>query len=275
MRGGAKLSGSMRLVALGASNLTRGLSAAVSTAREAWGPQVEVLAALGHGRSYGASSQFLLRSLPGILDCGLWRALEEGGPAPTRALVTDVGNDILYGHDVPRILGWVERCVARLLAVSHDVTLTDLPLAAIRRLGPARFLFFRSLFVPSCRLGLAAVAEAAVRLSDGLVELAQRRRLRLVRLRPEWYGIDPIHIRPRFWRAAWREIVGASSLDRVAPEPAPVAAPDAREVRRPGSRREALALYLARPERMRVLGREWRTPQEGRPLRDGGRLKLY
>lgn len=254
----------MRLVALGASNLTRGLSAVVSTAREAWGPGVEVLAALGHGRSYGASSQFLLRSLPGILDCGLWPALDQGGPAPTRALVTDVGNDILYGHDVGRILGWIEQCVARLQAVSDDVTLTDLPLAAIRRLGPARFLLFRSLFVPSCRLALTEVAEAAERLSDGLVGLAERRRLRLVRLRAEWYGIDPIHIRPRFWWTAWREIVGAGFVDRVAQAP-----------RRSGSRREALALYLSRPERMRVLGRECHTPQTARPLRGGGRLRLY
>ncbi len=265
----------MRLVALGASNLTRGLSAVVTTAREAWGPEVEVLAALGHGRSYGASSQFLLRSLPGILECGLWRALVEGGPAPTRALVTDVGNDILYGHDARQILGWVEECVARLQAVSDDVALTDLPLAAIRRLGPARFLFFRSLFVPSCRLGLAAVAQAAERLSEGLLELAERRRLRLVRLRPAWYGLDPIHIRPRSWRSAWREIVGASLHDCVAPQCEPGAEPTPRPVRRSGSRREAIALYLARPERMRVLGHEWHSPQMGRPLPAGGRLRLY
>ncbi len=258
----------MRLVALGASNLTRGLQAVVSAAREAWGPETEVLAALGHGRSYGATSRFLVRSLPGIVDCGLWRALDERGRTPTRALVTDVGNDILYGYEVRRILDWVEECVARLQAASDEVAITDLPLVGIHRLGKARFLFFRSLFVPSCRLSLAAVSDAAERVSDGLVELAQRRSLRLVRLRPEWYGLDPIHVRPSLWWTAWQEIVGTPPHGGAAPEPLKGGRPRA-------SRREALSLYLARPERVRVLGLEWRTPQAGRSLPNGGRLRLY
>jgi hypothetical protein len=47
----------VRVVALGASNLTRGFQTIVSTARLVWGPDVEVLAALGHGRSYGPAIQ--------------------------------------------------------------------------------------------------------------------------------------------------------------------------------------------------------------------------
>ena len=84
-----------RVVALGASNLTRGLQTMVSSARASWGSEIEVVAALGHGRSYGATSQFLIRTLPGILECGLWRELESRPQVPTRALLTDIGNDIL------------------------------------------------------------------------------------------------------------------------------------------------------------------------------------
>ena len=64
-----------RVVALGASNLTRGFRTVVAAAREAWGPDVEVLAALGHGRSYGGESRFLGRVRPGILQSGLWSEL--------------------------------------------------------------------------------------------------------------------------------------------------------------------------------------------------------
>jgi hypothetical protein len=78
-----------RVVALGASNLTRGFRAVVSTARDTWGPQVEVMAALGHGRSYGAHSRLAFRRLPGILESGLWSELESRprlpSQAPTRA----------------------------------------------------------------------------------------------------------------------------------------------------------------------------------------------
>ncbi len=107
-----------RVIALGASNLTRGFRTVVSAARAAWGPEVQVLAALGHGRSYGAPSRVVFRTLPGILESGLWRTLESLPALPTRALVADVGNDILYGLSAERILAWVEEALSRLQRVT-------------------------------------------------------------------------------------------------------------------------------------------------------------
>lgn len=259
----------MRIVALGASNLTRGLQAVVSSARRRWGPDVEIHAALGHGRSYGAESRFVARTLPGILQCGLWRALEQGPEAPTRAVLTDVGNDVLYGHPPARILDWVEQCVDRLRARAEDVAVTDLPTFNIGRLSSAKFLLLRSAFVPSCRLSLGQVADTAERVSDGLCALAARRDLRLVRLRPEWYGFDPIHIRPGLWRTAWAQIV--CGPDEQA------AAASAGEGIADGvmTGAETLRLYLMLPERQRLFGVEQRTPQPGRRLHGGGRLKLF
>jgi hypothetical protein len=108
-----------RVVALGASNLTRGFQTVVATARAAWELDVEVVAALGHGRSYGSSSRLVVRTLPGILESGLWRQLEWSPQVPTRALVTDVGNDILYGFSAPQILGWVDEVSAPSVHPGH------------------------------------------------------------------------------------------------------------------------------------------------------------
>ena len=93
-----------RVVALGASNLTRGFQTVVATSRAEWGPNVEVLAALGHGRSYGVPSRLVVRTLPGILESGLWHGLESRPEVATRGLVTDVGNDILYGSSAEQTL---------------------------------------------------------------------------------------------------------------------------------------------------------------------------
>ena len=106
--------GIRRVVAVGASNLTRGFHAVVATARGMWGPDVEVVGALGHGRLYGGPSRYLGRRLPGILESGLWQALDERPPAATRALLTDVGNDIMWDCPPSGILEWVDLCVARL-----------------------------------------------------------------------------------------------------------------------------------------------------------------
>jgi hypothetical protein len=238
-------------VALGASNLTRGLPALRATARESWGPAVEVMAALGLGRSYGMPSTVALRRLPGILDCGLWAALEGRPALRTRALVTDVGNDILYGADAPLVLDWVEACVTRLQRFTDDVVVTDLPLDRIRRLSRAAFLFFRTLFVPACRRSFEDVLRTSEQVVDGLRDLARRRSARLAPLRPEWYGLDPIHMRPRRWSEAWREILGAPGPGRV-------------------RLKDAVRLHSAWPERQWLLGVERATAQ---PAREG--LWLY
>ena len=249
-----------RIVAVGASNLTRGFHTIVATARSAWGPEVEVIAALGHGRSYGGPSTFVVRRLPGILQSGLWRELESHAPAPTRALVTDVGNDIMYGFPPAQILEWVDECVARLQQFTSDVVVTGLPHAAVAGLPAGRYLLFRTMFFPRCRLTLDQMMRAGVEVDAGLQAIAGSRGAAFLRLKPEWYGIDPIHIRPGMWDAAWREI-----LCGEAPVPAGGRA----------TRREAVRLYCLQPERAAFLGRERRTPQRGVALRRGGRVWLY
>lgn len=245
-----------RVVALGASNLTRGFQTVVSSARASWGPHVEVVAALGHGRAYGSESHFLFRTLPAILASGLWSHLDTAPPAPTRALVTDVGNEILYGIPVADILARVDEALARLARHTDDVVLAGLPLASIRRVSPIRYRVFRSIFAPSCTLPLEVAAERAGQVNEGLALLASARGARLFDLKPSWYGIDPIHIRPAFWREAWSEILG---VDRA------------------GSRSaaESLRLYAMRPERQWLFGLERVTPQTGAGLAAGGRVWLY
>jgi hypothetical protein len=248
-----------RVVALGASNLTRGFQAVVSTARQAWGSQVEVLAALGHGRSYGADSRLLFRRLPSILESGLWPVLESRPKLGTRALVTDVGNDILYGFSAEQTLAWVEEAIGRLTRITPDIILTDLPLASIRRLSNLKFLAFRSLLAPACRLSLAQVVDAAERVNAGLARLSAASAARLFPLDSAWYGFDPIHVRPSLWREAWQQILGAG----------PSAAPDA------GGMLEGLTLYGLRPERRWLFGVEQLTPQSGVALPSGGRVWLF
>lgn len=248
-----------RVVALGASNLTRGFHAVVSTARAAWGPDVEILAALGHGRSYGARSRVLFRTLPGILDSGVWPALDARPQAPTRALVTDVGNDILYGFSADQTLSWVDEALGRLSRATQDIVLTDLPLASIRRLSGPEFVAFRSILVPSCRLSLGEVLDAAERVNAGLARLAATRGVKFFQLEAQWYGFDPIHVRPSLWRHAWQKILGVQP-----------------PVRSNGvSKVEALRLYLLRPERRWLFGVEQFTPQPGVALTSGGRVWLY
>jgi len=183
--------------------------------------------------------------------------LESLPQVPTRVLVTDVGNDVMYGYSVGQTLAWVEEVLNRLQRFTRDIILTDLPLASIKRLSQARYLLFRSILFPFCRLSLSEVLEAVEQANKGLEGLAASRSLRFFRLNPSWYGFDPIHFRPSLWRPAWQEILDAGVSTGG------------------GSLLEWLRLYLMAPERMRLFGIERFTPQSGVMLRQGGRVWLY
>ena len=248
-----------RIVVLGASNLTRGFQSVVSTARAAWGPEVQVLAALGHGRSYGVSKRVGICTSPGILESGLWRALESQPAVPTRAVVSDIGNDIMYGFPAERILSWIEEALRRLERVTADITITDLPLAGVRRISRTKYLVFRSILFPFCGVSLEQALETAAEVNALLAELCVKHGVKFFRLDPGWYGLDPIHIRPSFWRPAWQQMLNIGPLSNSDK----------------GSFLEGLRLYFMANERRRILGIEQFTPQSGAILPAGGRVWLY
>jgi hypothetical protein len=262
-----------RVVLLGASNLTRGISTVVETARRVCGSPLEILTALGHGRSYGMTSSVLGRRLPGILQCGLWDALAALPPAPTAALVTDVGNDIVYGASVETILSWIDECVSRLEANMRSaglagdrqlpIVLTLVPRESLAAISKWRFTLVRSLAFPGCRLSRNAAISRAESLDEGLQAIAARRGLHTMRPRIEWYGFDPIHIRRRHWSPAWSEILSpwnAPTSDRI-----PLRASPARW----------LYLRSRAPLRRTVFGIEQRAAQPSGRLRDGTTIAIY
>jgi hypothetical protein len=252
-----------RVVLLGASNLTRGISTVVETAQVIWGSPLEVLAALGHGRSYGLRSRVLGRELPGITVCGLWDELAVRPAARTAALVTDIGNDLLYGASVSSILGWVAECLDRLSAVDARTVITLLPLASVGGLSEWRFRIARTCAFPKSRAQLNEILHQARELNAGLVQLAEARSVRLVEQRGGWYGFDAIHIRLRHWRAAWSEILAPWS-------DASTSAPRAR-----GSLMRWLYLRSLPPLQRKLFGRERRAAQPSGRLRDGTTIALY
>jgi len=101
---------------------------------------LEIWGVHGHGRSFGIWSKVLGRSLPGITESRFWEtfAPTENGPPP-RALLTDIGNDILYGQETTRILEWVETCIERLQRWDTRIVMTRLPLASLEKLSHIRF----------------------------------------------------------------------------------------------------------------------------------------
>jgi len=249
---------------LGASNLTRGFRPAVRVARGALGGPLEVFAALGRGRSYGADSHFLGRMLPGIDTCGLWSALERASaarPLPAHALVCDVGNDVAYGVSASQLLGWVERAVDRCAAAGARCTLVGTPVERLRTLAPGTFRFWSRLFFPGHGVRHDSVLATLDEVERGLRDLAEARGLAFVEPRSAWYGLDPIHVRHRCLDDAWRVVLASWSASDAA-----AGASGATWRGR---------VPLPPPLERRVLGRTYRRAQPAGRLADGSSISVY
>lgn len=253
-----------RVVLVGASNVSLGISTIVETARNVCGSSIEVLAAAGVGRSYGIDSVVMGRRLPGIIHCGLWEQLAQRIQPSTVALVTDVGNDLLYDVEVSQILQWVETVVDRLERAQAKVCVTLLPPIDPARLGEVRFRFFRALFFPACRLTRQQVLDRAEELHDRLQALCRARGIRSVETRDHWYGLDPIHIRRSHRRHAWREILSHWGVKDVAEVPL------ARK-----SVTRWLYLQTRRPHERTMFGMKQRAAQPSGVLRSGATVSFY
>ncbi len=196
-----------RVILLGASNLTRGISTVVGLSQQMFTGPLEIYTALGHGRSYGKTSRALGRELPGINQCALWQALADRESLPTYALVTDIGNDLFYGASLDQLTAWIDLALTRLAALDARTVVTLLPTGTADHISARRFRWLRSLMFPSCRLELNELQQLIVELNARLRELARSHRACAVEQRADWYGFDPIHIARARWSVAWTEIL--------------------------------------------------------------------
>jgi hypothetical protein len=211
----AEISDAAHVVVLGASNVTLGFPRIVAEARRLFPGRVQIFAAHGHGRSYGRSSWAPFRTLPGLRECGLWEAFRSvreasratGQQVPLYALLTDIGNDLVFGSSPERIDQWVNECISRLQAENARITIGRLPVFALKRLGRMRFAATRSFFFPKSPLTYERMLEDVPRLDALISARTSEVGAKSFIPRPEWYGFDPIHIRALSRSTAWNEIL--------------------------------------------------------------------
>ncbi len=215
-----------RVVVLGASNVSRGLARLVATVRSRSPEPVEFFVAAGHGRSYGANSRVWMRRLPSILWSGLWRALDRDGSdnaaresGPLHAMITDVGNDLLYGFPVDQVADWVREAARRLADRGATIAITRLPLEGIASVGAIRYRLLRTLYVPGCTLSLDELKDAAGRLDAALVEVAGTCGATIIEQPGTWYGLDAMHLRRRSLDTLWSRICDAWELPAATARP--------------------------------------------------------
>jgi hypothetical protein len=257
-------------ILLGASNLTLGLPRAVRRLIERRpGREIHIFAAHGPGRSFGSEAGIAAIRFTGIVRSGVFEAAEEKlralGDAERLALVTDVGNDILYRAGPERILGWLEEVIERLAALGARSGITLLPLESLETLPAWKFRLLRPLFYPFRPIAQEEVMAQARRIEEGIAALGRSYPLQILPSRAAWYGADHFHL----GRLGRREAF-AAWLDALlgGPEPAEGGGAPPLEV-------SALALRFHPPASYRFFGRLRTRAQPGKRLAPGVWLHGY
>ncbi len=154
------------------------------------------------------------RELPGVLECGLWPALEShvrshgDATGPRVALVTDIGNDLLYQVSLSQVISWLDECLERLASLGFESVVATLPMSSVMSMSALRFTLARNLLFPECPLSWNDVRTISTDLDTAVRGIAESRGLEVVVPRGKWYSADPIHIRQSRQRRAFQAMCG-------------------------------------------------------------------
>lgn len=182
-------------ILLGASNLARGYHALAGHLKKQLSPRpVQFWNALGPGRGYCARGGFLHVTYAPIESCGLWSVLPSAIPENSRtvALITDVGNDIMYGVDPDQITEALKEIIRRLRHLNAEIFLTKIPAYFEKPIPPWIFYSLRLLFFPKSRVNMME-AVYATRKINHFLENAVGDSLHLISDLDSCYGWDRIH----------------------------------------------------------------------------------
>ena len=139
------------LIFLGASNLSRGCFALSRHMKECLHPRpVQVLIASGPGRAYYASGGLLNVVYPPIQSSEIFEAAQNQSASGCRvvALVTDIGNDIMYGVSIEKVINTLQQVFDRLQSMKAEIFYTTLPVIFEKGDYPVWFCILRSLLFP-------------------------------------------------------------------------------------------------------------------------------
>jgi hypothetical protein len=182
-------------VFLGASNLARGYGALAHCLIRGLAPQpVEILHAMGPGRGYCAQGGIFNITYPPIGSSGILKSASEGKEQARQviALITDIGNDIMYGVPVHEIIACLDTLMQQLNAIGAEVFVHPIPLEFSKDVSERQFRILKSIFYPHSGIDYHKAKEAVDAINHFLRDKAGER-IHLLPSAKDFCGVDKIH----------------------------------------------------------------------------------
>jgi len=197
-------------VLMGASNLARGYSALAKCLVRCLAPHpVEILHALGPGRAYCAEGGIFNITYSPIGACGILKSARGRAKRVRRviALITDIGNDIMYDVPLSEITSCLNTLMQKLDALGADVFVNPIPLDFFKDVSEHQFRLLRSVFYPHSTIEYSRAGESVDGV-NGFLRDSAAGRIHLLPSAKDFSGVDKIHYSIFHSHKAWSEVAG-------------------------------------------------------------------
>ena len=195
------------VVIVGASNLTISLPVTLQLITSFIKGQKSIFVAHGPGRSYLKRAGLPMLRFQGISICPLFDELENAindiNQPKIYALITDIGDDLLYNQKPKSIAEGVEKVLKRLYNIGAKIAVTPPPENSINTLSRTRYYFLRTFYNPFCHISYSEIMLDVSLLTNLISELCIKYKATLLNQDPDWYGFDRIHLFGRFQKIAY------------------------------------------------------------------------
>lgn len=182
-------------VLMGASNLARGYSALTKCLVRCLAPHpIEILHAMGPGRGYCARGGIFNITYPPIRSSGILRSARGRAQRARKviALITDIGNDIMYDVPVSDLISCLDDLFQELDAIGAEIFVHPIPLDFSEDFSERQFRILRSIFYPNSAIDYKRARESVEAVNKFLRDRVGGR-IHLLPILKDCTGIDKIH----------------------------------------------------------------------------------
>ena len=193
---------------LGASNLARGYSMLrhhLSKCRE----KTEFLNALGPGRGYCAKGGMFNFTYSPILESRIIEFAEKKSKNAfhTAVLITDIGNDLMYGVSAQTLIARLDAIIDRMLGWDANIFITAIHVNLKKDVSPITFLLVRFLFYPSSKVTFEEADLLVIKVNRYLKKKSHiNERVHLIAGMETFTGLDKIHFSLLKAHSAWSKV---------------------------------------------------------------------
>jgi len=194
---------------LGASNLARGYFLLTHQLSRCLN-KPKFLNALGPGRGFCARGGMFNFTYPPIQDCRVIESAEKKlkNSMRTAVLITDLGNDLMYGVSADTLIECLDRMINRMIEWDADIFLTSIHVNLKKDVSPTTFLILRFLFYPGSKVSYEETDLFVAKVNEYLKDKSEKNeRVHLITGMETFAGSDRIHYSLLKTHAAWSKVV--------------------------------------------------------------------